>query len=365
MAESTQRPQEYKRFSRSQRFEHLLLLVTFTGLGITGLVQRYASTDIGAMLIALMGGIEGVRIIHRILATILMAESIYHGGIISYKLFVLGQRATMLPSLKDAKDVIQWIGYNLGFTREHPQMPRFNFGEKAEYLALVWGTIVMIVTGFMMWNPIATTKVLPGAAIPAARFAHSAEALLAVLSIIIWHMYNVHVRRFNRSMFTGKMPRDAMLEEHAAELHEIDSGHVHPTPPQEVIEKRTRWFLPYATVMTLVLVTGLIYFVTFETSALVTLPERQTEINYDIDPTGGDFEQGLVLWSEANCVKCHGIDTAGQTELNISLAERDVTFDRFITAIRVGPADMPAYPTSQVSDEQLQHLWAWFESVNN
>ncbi|MCS7039976.1 MAG: hypothetical protein NZP34_10260, partial [Caldilineales bacterium] len=74
-----------------------------------------------------------------------------------------------------------------------------------EYWAVIWGTAVMIITGFMLWNPITTTKFLPGSWIPAAKAAHGGEALLAFLAIIVWHVYNVHIKTFNRSMFTGKL----------------------------------------------------------------------------------------------------------------------------------------------------------------
>ncbi len=86
-----------------------------------------------------------------------------------------------------------------------PQMGRYTFEEKMEYWAFAWGAIIMGATGFMMWNPISTVKFLPGEVIPAAKAAHGGEALLAVLAIIIWHMYGVHIKRFNKSMWTGKM----------------------------------------------------------------------------------------------------------------------------------------------------------------
>ena len=126
-----EQPAQYKRFTSVQRMEHILLLVTFAGLAITGLPQKYAAEPWAKTLIALLGGIESTRIIHHFLATLLMAEAIFHGGVISYKLFVLGRRATMIPGLGDARDVIQWITYNLGIGKQHPHMPRYNFGEKA------------------------------------------------------------------------------------------------------------------------------------------------------------------------------------------------------------------------------------------
>ena len=89
---------------------------------------------------------------------------------------------------------------------------------------MVWGTFIMIITGFMMWNPIATTNYLPGQFIPAAKVAHGGEAVLAALAIILWHFYHVHLRHFNKSMFIGKMTRHEMEEEHPAELALIEAG---------------------------------------------------------------------------------------------------------------------------------------------
>ena len=105
-----------------------------------------------------------------------------------------------------------------------PQMGRYTFEEKMEYWAFVWGAIIMGATGFMMWNPISTVKFLPGEVIPAAKAAHGGEALLAVLAIIIWHMYGVHIKRFNKSMWTGKMSEEEMLHEHPLELADIKAG---------------------------------------------------------------------------------------------------------------------------------------------
>jgi cytochrome b subunit of formate dehydrogenase len=94
----------------------------------------------------------------------------------------------MLPVFKDAVDGIQALLYNLGIGKKFPQMGRYNFEEKLEYWAVVWGAAVMGLSGFMMWNPLMTLKILPGEAIPAAKAAHGGEAILAVAAIIIWHM---------------------------------------------------------------------------------------------------------------------------------------------------------------------------------
>lgn len=362
-AEAAQRT-VFKRFSATQRFEHMVLIVTFSGLALTGLPQSYVTVEWVRTLIGVMGGIESIRMIHRILATILMAECIYHGGVLSYKAYVLGKRATMMVGFRDLRDALHWVLFNLGLRREHPYMPRYNFGEKVEYLAVVWGTVIMVITGFMMWNPIAVSSVLPGEFIPAARAAHAGEALLAVLSIVIWHMWNVHIRRFNRSMFTGNLPRDAMEEEHAEELAAVERGETSITNPPEVIAKRRLYFWPYAAVMASLLLTGLYWVVTFETSAITTLPQRSTAYTTDIDPSIGNAGAGTVVWVEQECDVCHGENgDAEGIAVGVSIVDREINFEKFITDTRLGPAEMPTYPVGTLSDEDIAHLWAWFEAL--
>lgn len=363
-AQPVQEQQSYKRFTANQRFEHMVLLVTFFGLALTGLPQRYAAEGWAKALIDLMGGIESIRIVHRIMATVFMAECIYHGGVITYKIFVLGRRANMLPGLRDLRDAWQWVQHNLGLRREHPRMPRYNFGEKAEYLALVWGTIVMVITGFMLWNPITTATVLPGEVIPAARTAHSAEALLAFLSVIIWHLYHVLIKTRNPSIFTGRLSREAMEEEHAEELEKIEAGIEDDGYPPEVIERRKRYFWPYAAVVTVILVGGLIWFITVEQTAIDTVlpiqPGLMTEVSEDV----GEPSRGAELWQSLPCKDCHGENAqGGEGPLNVALAGMERAFSDFTAIVRRGPADMPAFGPEVVSDEALAHLYIWLRSL--
>lgn len=366
MAQEAAVKQSYRRFTAVERMEHMILLVTFTGLAVTGMPQTYAAQPWAKTVIELLGGIESVRIIHRFLATLLMAEAIFHGGVVSYRLFVLGRRASMMPGIRDLRDAIHWIGFNLGLRKEHPHLPRYNFGEKAEYLAVVWGTILMVITGFMMWNPIATSTVLPGSVIPAARAAHSSEALLAVLSIVVWHMYNVHIKRFNRSMFTGSLSREAMEEEHGEELHKIESGEIPQQLPDEVIALRKRRFWPYAAMMTVALTGGLIWFITLETTAIQTIPRRENrEVAPEVILTEGDAEIGQALWPTLRCARCHGDTAAGETGVP-ALRGTALTFDEFFTVVRSGipEHDMPAFTPLEISDTYLLHLWEWLRQTD-
>jgi formate dehydrogenase gamma subunit len=277
---------KHRRFTRGQRLEHALLILSFTVLSITGLPQKYPDTFWGSNMIQWMGGIELVRIIHRAAATLLIVETIYHFAVVLYKVWVLRLPLTMLPSPKDVTDALQTLRYNLFLSQSPPSMGRYSFGEKVEYWAVIWGTVIMVITGFVLWNPIAATYFLPGQFVPAAKAAHGGEALLAVLSIITWHLYNVHIKHFNKSMFTGYISQREMEKEHKLELAELSAASPLPKGlPTDLQRRRQRLFFPLATVVSLVLLIALYVFVTFEQTAITTVPRENVEVFVPATPT--------------------------------------------------------------------------------
>jgi cytochrome b subunit of formate dehydrogenase len=278
--------ESYPRFNVSDRIEHWVQSVSFTVLAITGLVQKWPELGLTDTIINWLGGIETTRLIHHVAAAVLLFAVIYHIGTAGYRLYVLRQGKLIYPSMRDAWAAIHAVGYNLGLRQEPPKEGHFTFAEKAEYLAVVWGTAVMAITGFMMWNPIATTALLPGQFIPAAKAAHGGEAILAVLAIIVWHIYHVHIKSFNKSMFNGSITRHEMEEEHARELALIESGEAEaPLPPVTVVEKRRKIFMPVYALVAIVLLGGVYLFLTYEQTAIVTItPPEQVQI-YQPAPT--------------------------------------------------------------------------------
>jgi len=269
----------YPRFRIGARIEHAILMVSFTILAITGLPQKYAMTSLGENLIALLGGIEQTRIIHHWAAFVLVVGSFYHLFTSAYRLFVKRERMLVLPELQDLRDMINTVRHNFGLIWEAPKMPKYNFGEKFEYWAVVWGTAVMALTGLILWNPIAFVSLLPGEFIPAAKAAHGGEAVLAVLAIIVWHMYNVHIKHFNSSIFTGKMPLHQMEEEHGKELERLDQGG-RPWPELDlpVLQYRRRIFVITSVIVGSLIMVFLIWLFTFEETAITTIPRATREI---------------------------------------------------------------------------------------
>lgn len=262
----------YMRFPLARRIEHWVMMLSFTLLGMTGLPQRFPDAGLSKAILGILGGIETLRTIHHVSAIVMMFGTAWHILVMGYSVFVLRDQMSMLPTLQDAKDGIQALLYNLGFAKSYPQMGRYTFEEKMEYWAFVWGAAVMGATGFLMWNPITATQYLPGELVPAAKAAHGGEAVLAVLAIIIWHMYGVHIKRFNKAMFNGKMTEEDMLHEHPLELADIKAGIADRRPDAATIRKRQMIYYPIAAVLTITMLGGIYGFINAEETALTTIP---------------------------------------------------------------------------------------------
>lgn len=385
MSDSQHSPnQKYERFSRGQRIEHMLFLLSFSTLGLTGLVQKYYFSPISQWFLAVLGGVEAVRIIHRVAAVIMLVVSIYHIINLLYRVTVLRIRWTIMPTFDDFKHLYDDVMYYLGQRKHKAYYNRYNYAEKAEYLAVVWGTVIMAFTGFMLWNPIYTTRFMPGEAIPAAKAAHGGEAVLAVVAIIIWHFYHVHLRHFNKSMFTGQLTEEEMAHEHPAELAELKAGIQDPAIPPAVLRRRQQIFFPVAAVLTVAMSFGLIAFVTIETTAIKTIPPAETAIVFSpltptVRPTptrapsptpaagvnANSWDGAFSAVFKNRCSTCHAVTKVG----GLSLA----TYADAIKGGNSGPGIVPGNPDNstiikvqsagghpgQLSPEELDQLIAW------
>lgn len=260
------RPDRYLRFSKLRRIEHWLQVTSFTLLALTGLPQKYINYSISESIISWLGGIETVRIIHRISAALLMLMVVYHLGAAIYHWVVDRGRLTMLPSVLDLRAGWQTLLYNLGKLKEKPKQGFYTFEEKLEYWGLVWGTIIMILTGFFLWNPITAARILPGEWIPAAKAAHGGEALLAVLFILTWHFYHVIIRHYNRSMFSGYLSRKEMEEFHLLELEE-GSTQESSLPKDPGYQRRRRVFFITYGIIAVIMLGSIALFVAAEQTA--------------------------------------------------------------------------------------------------
>jgi cytochrome b subunit of formate dehydrogenase/mono/diheme cytochrome c family protein len=377
----------YIRFDKFQRIEHVVFLISFSILGLTGLIQKFPQSPISQTIIEILGGIETTRLIHHASAVILMIVSIYHVISLLYRLIVLRVPWTMAPVIEDFKHLYEDVMYYFGLRKHKAYYGRYNYAEKVEYLAVVWGTIIMAITGFMMWNPIATTRFLPGEFVPAAKAAHGGEAILAVLAIVIWHFYHVHIRHLNKSMFDGTLSEEEMAHEHPAELAQIKAGASFQPPEAEVLRRRQKKFFPIAIGLAIIGAVSLLVFVTFETTAIETIPPGETAQVYvpvtpspqptiEATPTAA-LAEGVAAdsWDgyysalfRNRCSTCHGFTKVG----GLSLA----TYDEAVAGGKSGPGIVPGDPQAsnivimqqegnhpgQLTDEELNQVINWIQA---
>jgi formate dehydrogenase gamma subunit len=328
----------YERFPLARRIEHWVMMASFVLLALTGLPQKFSSSPISIAFVGMLGGIEALRTIHHFAAIVMILGTAWHLLVFGYLAYVRRTRLTMLPTLQDAKDGWQALLYNIGRTKTPPQMGRYTFEEKMEYWAFVWGAMIMGVTGFMMWNPISTTRFLPGEVIPAAKAAHGGEALLAVLAIIIWHMYGVHIKRFNKSMFTGKMTEEEMLHEHPLELADMKAGIADRPVDDATLRKRQRLYLPIAGVLALFMLLGVYGFVNAEQTAITTV-ERQVptvEVFVPWTPTPAPTQTPTapaIQTSLPTVTPTTGTEPTADSTASTPAAASDLTWDNSVGAL--------------------------------
>jgi cytochrome b subunit of formate dehydrogenase len=173
----------FVRFSNRQRLEHIVMMCAFVVLTATGLPQKYPDAGWAGWIVSHLGGIDTTRAIHRAFGLVLALVALEHLTVILGGLILGRARATMLLTRKDFRDAVQNLKYCLGLRPKPPQFDRFDYKQKWEYWGLLFGGIVMCLTGFVLWFPTFATRVLPGVVIPTAKVLHTNEAMLALLGL--------------------------------------------------------------------------------------------------------------------------------------------------------------------------------------
>jgi len=221
------------RMTTNQRWQHLILLTSFIVLVITGFALKFPDSWFAEMLA--MG--ERVRsVVHRIAGVVLISAGIYH--VFYLAMAREGRRLLrdIAPRPRDAFDVWGTMLYYLGLSKTKPAFGRFNYAEKAEYWALVWGTALMGLTGIMLWAKVWVGDLLARWWVDVATAIHYYEAILATLAILVWHFYQVFfdpdVYPMNWAWWDGKMPVEHYKHEHALDTESLAEGEgVEPDAP--------------------------------------------------------------------------------------------------------------------------------------
>ena len=213
----------YERLNRSERMQHILTLTTFFTLVATGFALKF-KWSIPFLSDAANVWLRGTG--HRVAAIAMTVTCFYH---LYYAIFTERGRdhlVRMIPKVQDARDIVGMLRYYAGLDSHKPKFGRFSYIEKAEYLALVWGSIVMAVTGFLLWFQDEALRHIPMWGLDVATIIHYYEAILATLAIFVWHLYYVIINPdfapMSLTWIDGKLSRHHMEHEHALELQEIE-----------------------------------------------------------------------------------------------------------------------------------------------
>jgi cytochrome b subunit of formate dehydrogenase len=222
--DAERREVQFERFSRLNRALHLLMIVSFMSLALTGLTLKFSYTSWARTLSRLLGGFETAGYIHRLGAVLMIGIFVTHlldlhrmkRRVYGTWRAMLSGPDTMLFTRRDLRELVGSIKWFLG-RGERPRYGRWTYWEKFDYFAVFWGMAVIGSTGLMLWFPQAFTLIVPGWFLNVATIIHSDEALLAVGFIFTVHFFNTHLRPEKFPMdivvFTGRMP----LEEFKAD----------------------------------------------------------------------------------------------------------------------------------------------------
>ncbi|NWJ39362.1 MAG: cytochrome b/b6 domain-containing protein [Geothrix sp.] len=207
--------EQLPRMNKLFRITHGMVMVSFGVLVITGFALKFPEAA-WVQAIGLHGAGVARAILHRVAAVVISAATVIH---FIHLALVKKDRVILielLPGWQDAKDIANTLRYNLGLIDKRPTFGMFGYAEKMEYWAFMWGTVVMAVSGLLLWAQNWSLRRFPTWVLDAATAAHWYEAILATLSILVWHWYLVifdpDVYPMDLAWLTGRASADHLRE---------------------------------------------------------------------------------------------------------------------------------------------------------
>jgi len=224
----------FLRFRLYHRVLHIMVIVSFLGLAVTGMSLKFADVEWARWLSWMLGGPFVARALHRFFALVTFLYFGLHLVWILRTMVKKGFRKTfwgresMMPQPVDVVQMYRNVKHFLGLGPA-PKFDRFTYWEKFDYFAVFWGVVIIGSTGLVLWFPILFAKFLPGIWINAAIIVHSDEALLATGFIFTIHFFNTHLRPekfpMDKVIFTGRVTEEELKNERPLEYeHHVASG---------------------------------------------------------------------------------------------------------------------------------------------
>ncbi|MBI5523436.1 MAG: cytochrome b/b6 domain-containing protein [Desulfarculus sp.] len=219
-----------RRFSPAQRLFHVTLMLCFAIQSATGLARLFSETPWGQGVGRLFGGYEASLTVHKYVGLCMLALFVAH---VLYLLATLRRRGlaavlgpdSIAPAPADLKQFFQHVGWMLGLTN-HPRFDRWGYWEKFDYWAVFWGMAIIGGTGLLLWDPLASSALMPGWGINLALWVHRLEAALAMAHVFLIHFFIGHLRPhsfpMDMAMFEGSVSLEASRGERAAWVERLE-----------------------------------------------------------------------------------------------------------------------------------------------
>lgn len=218
------------RFTLFQRLFHLLLMVSFLVQATTGVGRMYAETNFGKVLLTPFGGFYNALVWHKLVGIFMLVLFGVHLVYIMIVALRLRERSilgpdSIIPNQMDIRMMVNHLGWMVG-RNKIPPFERWGYWEKFDYWAVFWGMVIIGGTGLILYDPLASSAIMPGWTINVAFWIHRIEAILAMAHIFLIHFAIAHLRRHNfpmdRAMFAGGADLESAKEERAAWISRLE-----------------------------------------------------------------------------------------------------------------------------------------------
>jgi len=194
-----------------ERIEHAILAVSFIVLAWTGFALKYPDHWWASPALLWENSHSMRALVHRAASVLFMSAALAHVLSLVVSKPLRDHWRCLWPKVRDLHEAISQFAYNIGLRKQMPFHSAHSYVEKAEYWALVWGSVVMVGSGVLLWGNNFMLRWLPKVVLDIATSVHFYEAVLATLAIVVWHFYFVvfdpDVYPMDTAWLTGKTPR--------------------------------------------------------------------------------------------------------------------------------------------------------------
>ena len=245
---------QFRRFKRLPRYLHILVIISFLGLAVTGMTLKFSYLRLGAVAgPRRWAASRAAGTIHRMCAIITFfyfARHIYRPGLPQagsrasrWREFLFGPDGMMPEQARRARSSVSTLKWFVGLGAR-PQYGRWTYWEKFDYFAVFWG-VAMI--GFSGPDPVVPRVLHPRAC----RAGSSTWRPSSTRTRRCWppassspiHFFNTHFRpdRFPMDpvIFTGRMSLEEFKEDRPREYEragraraELEKHLVDPLSPK-------------------------------------------------------------------------------------------------------------------------------------